>query len=86
MTLPELPCASWRDPKQPRQVELWHCDWTNDQLADVMDQWHWSGDARDLRTGLAHRTKKNLEVSIDAPLNRGGDTIYVVKPRGTKAL
>lgn len=85
MTLEELPCASWRDPRQPRQVELWHCGWTNDQLADVMDQWHWSGDAEDLRSGLARRTKADLVVEKLTRVNIGGDEIYVVKPRGTTA-
>lgn len=84
MKLPGLPCASWRDPKQPRQVELWHCGWTNDEFAAVMDRWRWSGSEADLVTGLKHRTRKDLVVEKLAPVNRGGDLIYVVKPRGTE--
>jgi hypothetical protein len=32
LLLENLNCASWRDPKRPRQVEVYDCGWTNDDI------------------------------------------------------
>jgi hypothetical protein len=79
MLLENLNCASWRDPKHPRQVEVYDCGWTNDDLADAMDQWHWAGDVESLVQGLGRRTDRRLAATIERG-TVGGDDIYVVRP------
>jgi hypothetical protein len=78
----ELRCASWKHPHDYIQVELHGLEWTNDQLAAVMDQWHWAGDVDDLRGGFEYRLKVPLDVHVLQSTPRGGDTIYVLWPKG----
>jgi hypothetical protein len=79
VTLENLPCASWRNPNDFTQVELWDFGWTNDQLAAEMEDWPGPHTPELLKEGFERRLKVPVDVSIDRPVGGRGDTIYVVR-------
>jgi hypothetical protein len=61
-------------------VALHGTDWTDEQLAAVMDGWAWLGDPQSLEKGFTLRLHRPMRVSVRRATSRGDDDLFVAWP------